>query len=159
MIYQYYGDIFDSPPSYSLGHCISADARMSKGIALQFVKHFPQLQQIRDGRNLVGNTRPVFVSGRFIYNLITKTFYWGKPYISDLYASLMSMRAHAESNRVGDISLPKIGCGCDGLNFGRDVLPILSSVFAHSSVNVHVFTESSSIPPRYVQIMLGGYTY
>ena len=38
MIYSHYGNIFNSAPSYSITHCISADG---KGITRIFVSRFP----------------------------------------------------------------------------------------------------------------------
>lgn len=30
------GDLFQAPKEYSIGHCVSADLRMGKGIAVKF---------------------------------------------------------------------------------------------------------------------------
>ena len=41
------GDIFSTSFDTSLAHCISADLKMSRGIALQFRRRFGQIQQLR----------------------------------------------------------------------------------------------------------------
>ena len=122
MIVSQIGDLFLTPSTHSLAHCISADAHMSAGIALKFVSQFPILAKIRKEHNYIGTAKPVFVGGRFIYNLITKPNYWMKPTVFSLFSSLKSMLAHAESCRITDISIPKIGSGCDKLNFEMDVM-------------------------------------
>lgn len=30
------GDLFDAPTKYALGHCVAADLKMGKGIAVKF---------------------------------------------------------------------------------------------------------------------------
>ena len=50
------------------------------------------------------------------------------------------MRTMAESFGILDISVPWLGCGCDNLDFHRDVLPLIKSVFEPPSVNIHVYS-------------------
>ena len=151
MIFTKFGNVFDSPRSYSLAHCISSDGHMGKGIAVQFVSNFPTICALRGTRLSVGAAVPVFDQGRFIYNLVTKRRYWMKPSLSSLFSSLSSMFLHAEQNGVADISLPKIGSGCDKLIFELDVLPQLKQLFSTSNINIHIFWYSEVHPmPRYV---------
>ena len=41
------GDLFCSPSTDSLAHCISEDCAMSKGIAVQFKKKFEGVEQLK----------------------------------------------------------------------------------------------------------------
>ena len=151
MIFTKIGNVFDSPCSYSLCHCISSDGHMRKGIAVQFVSNFPPICALRGSRLSVGTAVPVFCQGRFIYNLVTKRRFWMKPSLSSLFSSLRSMLHHAERNGVTDISLPKIGSGCDKLVFESDVLPQLKLLFSNSHINIHIFWYNEVSPmPRYV---------
>ena len=152
MIYLKYGDLFVSSCSCSLAQCISADARMSKGISVKFVEHFPVVKNLQSEFNILGTAKPVFVMGRnkFVYNLISKQSYWLKPTLNDLYSSLLSMRSHAELFGVTDISMPKIGSGCDKLNFPGTVLPMIIRVFENTSVNIYIYTISLTSNIRYV---------
>ena len=61
---------------HSIGHCISADAKMSKGFADLLSQRFPGLRDTcRRTKLLSGQTFPFWdrVGNRYIYNLVTKT--------------------------------------------------------------------------------------
>ena len=126
MIYERFGDIFTCDPSYSMAHCISADARMSKGIAVQFLNKFPVLKLLRNRNNTLGSSVAVFIKEerKFIYNLVTKPSFWMKPRVLDIQDCLNSMLHHAVQNGVTDISIPRLASGCDRMNFETEILPI-----------------------------------
>ena len=112
------GDLFDAPQSNSLGHCISADASMHKGIATQFKRKFGRIDEIRkkaqDNTGLV----PLKIKpGKFIYNLVTKSKCYHKPTYQSLEKSLEALRLHVRQHKVTQLALPKIGCGLDGLDW------------------------------------------
>lgn len=48
-----HGDLFSCPESESLAHCISADARMGKGIAVIFKKKFGGVDEIKSQGNIL----------------------------------------------------------------------------------------------------------
>ena len=106
-----------------MAHCISQDAKMSKGIALQFVSNFPFLCHLRQEYNITGTAVAVPMRNGFIYNLVSKYEFWIKPTLEPLNACLSSMMKHVLLNRVTDISVPMLGGGCDKLNFEAYVLP------------------------------------
>ena len=132
------GDLFACPTSYSLAHCISCDAVMSKGIAIDFVRKFPTIAQLRSSGNQIGSAIPIFVDGRFIYSLITKKRFYDKPVVSTLKHTLQSMLWHALENGVINIAMPKIASGCDKLNFELVVKPLIISVFNNTRINIFV---------------------
>ena len=144
MITFLYGDIFDSPNGNSLAHCISKDAKMSKGIALQFVTNFPLLNMLRQTYMYVGTAEAVPVRGFFIYNLVSKHRYWMKPSLEALKSCLSSMLEHAVLHQVSNISVPQLGGGCDKLDFKADVLPLLITLFENSPVHIHVYFDVAS---------------
>ncbi|KAJ8937830.1 hypothetical protein NQ318_016710 [Aromia moschata] len=47
-------DLFQAPADFCLAHCVAADLRMSRGIALTFKKAFGQLEELRRQRPEVG---------------------------------------------------------------------------------------------------------
>ena len=81
MLYFIHGDIFSAPVSYSLGQCISKDTKrgMFKGISLSFLKHFPELVSLRSTHVVLGAAEPVKIGQIFVYNLVTKPYFWSKP--------------------------------------------------------------------------------
>ena len=97
----------------SIAHCISADARISKGFA-DFLSHgIPCLRstcrkanffmrQVYRFRNSVGK--------RYIYNLVTEERFCDKPNLLTLSKTLQAMKIHASMNGISTIAIPKLGC-------------------------------------------------
>ena len=83
----------------SVGHCISADAKMSNEFA-DFLSHkFPGLRPTcKKAKLLMGQVFPFWDSaGRRIYNLVTKQRFFDKPDLSTLLTTLETMKSHARS--------------------------------------------------------------
>lgn len=76
---------------------------------------------------------------RFIYYLITKEKYWNKPTYATLESSLRAMREHCVANQVKSLSMPRIGCGLDGLQWDK-VSDQIKDVFTGSGVEINVYT-------------------
>ena len=119
-----------------IGHCISADAQMSKGFAQFFSERIPRLRRTCRGANLLKDQAFHFrdsSSSRYIYNPFTKEKYSDKPDLQTLATTLQNLQAHATMHRVSTIAIPKIGCGLDQTNW-RDVVKLLRNIFAHSDI-------------------------
>ena len=129
----------------SIGHCISADAKMSKGFA-DFLSHkIPGLRPTcKKAKLLMGQVFPFWDSHgrRYIYNLVTKERFLDKPELSTLLTTLESMKSHATMYGVSTIAIPKIGCGLDQMNW-QEVVKLLRDVFAYSDIHVVVYTLES----------------
>jgi len=76
---------------------------------------------------------------RFVYYLITKENYWNKPSYEDLTATLIKMKNHCLTNGVQRISMPRIGCGLDGLLWSN-VQKILKDVFDGTGIEISVYS-------------------
>ena len=126
----------------SIGHCISADARMSKGFA-DFLSHrIPGLRSTcRKAKLFMGQVFPFWDSTgkRYIYNLVTKERYCDKPNLSTLSKTLEAMKIHASTNGVSTIAIPKLGCGLDQMNW-QEVVKLLRDIFAYADVQIAVYT-------------------
>lgn len=94
-------------------HCISADAEMGAGIAVDFNKHF-HLSSLKNRDNKVGEC--VFLNN--VFNLITKSKYNGKPTYLTFEKSLIEMKKQCIEKNVSFLIIPKIGCGRDRLQWG-----------------------------------------
>lgn len=133
------GDLFEAKTN--LGHCISADARLGKGIATHFRSKFGGdafVARIKELHKNVGECAAVLAGDRYVYNLVTKALYHHKPTYESLRASLLDMRRHMEANGVKTVALPHgFGCGLDGLDWPR-VQAILEEVFDGSGLTVQV---------------------
>ncbi|XP_064491622.1 inositol 1,4,5-trisphosphate receptor type 3 isoform X4 [Pseudopipra pipra] len=133
------GDLFSCPPSDALAHCISEDCRMGAGIAVLFKKKFGGVQELLDQKKKTGEVAVLQRDDRYIYYLITKQKVSHKPTYESMRKSLEAMRAHCLHNGVTDISMPRIGCGLDGLQWDK-VSAILGEVFENTDIKITVYS-------------------
>ena len=127
---------------HSIGHCISADAEMSKGFA-DFLSQ--QIHGLRDAcrrtKLFTGQIFPFWdqTGNRYIYNLVTKTNYSEKPNLRTLSLTLEEMKSHARLHGISTIAIPKIGCVLDQMNW-QEVVKLLRDIFAYSNIRVVAYT-------------------
>ena len=133
------GDLFSSPASHSLAHCVSRDFRLGKGVAKLFRDKFGRVEELRASGAAVGEVAVLAEGGRFLYNLVTKEVYSGKPTYDTLRRSLERMREHAAGHQVASISMPRLGCGLDGLSWAA-VRTLIKNVFQHTDLAITVYS-------------------
>ena len=117
----------------SIGHCISADAHMSKGFAQFLSERVRRLRRTcRQANLLLDQVFPFWESSsrRYIYNLMTKENFSDKPDLQTLATTLQNMQAHATMHGVSTIAMPEIGCGLDQMNW-QDEVKLLRIIFAY----------------------------
>ena len=131
------GDLFSSKGC--LAHCVSADFHMGVGVAKQVKTRYPTTYP----KDVNHKRQPVFaqwIEGerRYVYHLVTKQRYFEKPTYESVKTSLQQMRTHAEWSGVHRISLPKIGCGLDQLNWS-EIKSLIKEVFKGSHIVLTVY--------------------
>lgn len=145
------GDLFKSPKSHSLCHCVSRDFRLGKGIAKLFREKFGRIDELKSSGAGVRDIAVLKDKERYIYNLVTKEVYSGKPTYETLRQCLEKMREHAVRNNVRQLSMPRIGCGLDGLSWPA-VRTLIKNVFLRSEIVITVYSlneaSSSSSKPQ-----------
>lgn len=94
---------------------------------------------------MVGEVAVLKRQERFIYYLITKERYFDKPTHDDLKSSLSFMKSHSLDCGVSAISMPRIGCGLDGLKWSA-VRAVILDVFKDTALKVTVYNYVS--PPK-----------
>lgn len=77
--------------------------------------------------------------GRFIYYLVTKEKYFMKPTYASLRSSLVAMKDHCVSHSVRHISMPRIGCGLDLLQW-QQVRQDIQDVFKDTDIHITVYS-------------------
>ncbi len=77
--------------------------------------------------------------GRTIFHLITKIKCTDLPTYGDFTNSLKHMRDWCVEHRVKSVSVPRLGCGLDKLDFQR-VRNMLSEVFTGVDIVITIYT-------------------
>lgn len=134
------GDLFSAPSNFSIGHCVAADLKMGKGIAVKFRDKFGRIAELKEQSVKTGGVAVLKdeKNNRYIYYLVTKDLSYQKPTYESLAESLMAMKDHIEENDVQFLALPKIGCGLDGLNWRR-VADLLNGIFDGVNLKIIVY--------------------
>ena len=126
----------------SIGHCFSADARMSKGFA-EFLSHRISglRSKCRKAKLFMGQVYAFWDSTgkRYMYNLVTKERFHDKLSLLTLSKTLKAMKIHASTNGVSTIAIPKLGCGLDQMNW-QEVVKLLRDNFGYADVRIVVYT-------------------
>lgn len=114
-------DIITSDASYMIAHCISRDCALGVGIAAYLDRLYGIKRALRDAgfnksRELVCITRSGS-SRRLVASMVTKELYYNKPTYQTLQAALFALRDMMHAKNITRLALPKIGCGCDMLDW------------------------------------------
>ncbi|MCQ4087930.1 macro domain-containing protein [Saccharibacillus sp. JS10] len=130
------GDLFALPDEYVLAHCISADAKMGKGIAAEFVRRF-DLQSLQEQ----AASEPLIIGQCYrkdrVINLVTKAKYFNKPTYKSLTQALQSLRDICEADGIAKLAMPRIGSGLDRLRWEK-VREIVQHEFAEIDIEITV---------------------
>ncbi|XP_053174416.1 ADP-ribose glycohydrolase OARD1 [Scomber japonicus] len=133
------GDLFSCPEDEALAHCISEDCRMGAGIAVKFKNKFKGVEELKEQKKLMGQCAVLQRGKRFVYYLITKKKASHKPTYDSLTQSLEDMKTHCVKNTVTRISMPRIGCGLDGLRWEM-VSDKLKEVFRDTNISITIYS-------------------
>ena len=128
-------DLFTVDKSYFLAHCISSDAKMGAGIAVEFKNRFPHPEYVHYTQSKLEVGSALFM-GR-VFHLITKPAYYHKPTYETLRASLIDMREQAIDKYILKIAMPKIGSNLDRLEWSK-VSKIIQEVFNGTDIEILV---------------------
>jgi O-acetyl-ADP-ribose deacetylase (regulator of RNase III) len=122
----------------ALVNAVNTEGVMGKGIALQFVRAFPDVlpsyvAACRAGELMPGRVH-VFerierVDPRFIISVPTKRHWRGKSRLADIDAGLDDLVRVVRERGIRSIALPQLGCGLGGLSW-EDVRPRIEAAFA-----------------------------
>ena len=125
-------DLFKVPEDYCLAHCISDDFALGAGIAVEFDLKRQLKLVYPNGYKKAGCVR----IGK-VFNLITKSKCYEKPTYESLEEALIEMKLIAEGQEIKKITMPKIGCGLDKLDWEK-VRELLYKVFKETEIEILV---------------------
>ena len=131
------GSVFEAPEGVALAHCVSADLAMSAGIAVQFVRRWPD---IRSGysRSEPGSLHVHSSSRGYIFNLITKERFDDKPSLEDFRKSIVALKSKMQALNIKTLAVPELGSGRDRLNLSK-VIQVLQSILVEAGIGVIMY--------------------
>ncbi|KAJ8939474.1 hypothetical protein NQ318_022528 [Aromia moschata] len=134
-------DLFQAPADFCLAHCVAADLRMSRGIALTFKEAFGQLEELRRQRPEVGRVLQITAAEqgkeRSVFYLVTKQLSHHKPTYQTVWDTLVELRDVLLSQSISSLAIPKIASGLDGLDW-RVIRSMLEVLFRFTGIEVLV---------------------
>ena len=127
---------------YAIAHAVSEDMVMGKGIAVEFVKRFGCRKELRQQGKKVGEVAHLDGGGGdngfpYIFYMITKKVYNGKPTYKTLEKAIQSLYKLCIELGVTRVHMPRIGCGLDRHSWPKVKL-LLEKTFRSGKVDVIV---------------------
>ena len=123
----------------SLGHCVSEDLKMFRGLAQSFRDQWPdQINELKKMDLKVGDVGAIKVKDRFVYHLIIKEFCNDQPKYDPLKQAFVKLKEHMVENDVKEVSLPKIGTGKNQLSWPAVKL-MIEEVFEDTDLKITIY--------------------
>ncbi|XP_048515211.1 uncharacterized protein LOC105692809 [Athalia rosae] len=121
-----------------IAHCISADCKTSRGIALQLAdRKMIDRSELKSHRPGIADVIVTPHNNRNIYNLDTKRFCSERPTRETFYNTLVDLRNQLHRDRITTLSIPRLGCGLDRLNWNI-VRRMIHYVFKDSNITIAI---------------------
>lgn len=139
------GNLFDSETIVSLVHCVSADFKMTRGIALTMRKNFGNIKQLQKLNKQVTDIATSEKENSTILFLITKKYYLQKSLYQNLFKIQLNLKKLSEERNITRLAYPRLGCGLNGLKRGI-VLTMLNAIFQNSKIKLTVVVLESFEP-------------
>lgn len=118
---------------------------MGKGLAKEFKKLSKEAFEDYRSRCERGELKPgvLFVhrlpGGRQILHFPTKNHWRAKSRLEDVEAGLLSLKDEWDQLGITSLSLPALGCGLGGLDWSKEVSPLIESIFGATDRQLEVF--------------------
>ena len=139
MLVEHNGDLFNCPHHMSLGHAVSGDFSMHRGLAREFRARYENVDFLKAQRMPVGTCAVLPLENRYIFYLVTKSRFYNKPTYNSVRDAFQYLKHLLDELELTQIALPGyVCCGLDKLNWTR-IKQILREVFAGSGIVVHIF--------------------
>ena len=118
MLVEHNGDLFNCPHHMSLGHAVSEDFSMHRGLAREFRARYENVDFLKAQRMPVGTCAVLPLGGRYIFYLVTKSRFYNKPTYKSVRDAFQYLKHLLDELELTQIALPGyVCCGLDKLNW------------------------------------------
>lgn len=142
MITYVVGDLFTSPAKV-LVNTVNTVGVMGKGIAYDFKRIYPEMFEeyqyfCEQGMFNVGQLWLYKTPHKWILNFPTKKHWRGKSEIEYLEKGLRKFADIYDEKGIDSISFPMLGCGHGGLNWEREVQPLMEEYLQPLPIDIYI---------------------
>jgi len=144
--------LFESPAQV-LVNTVNTVGVMGKGIALEFKKMYPQMfteyRRLCETKKLtVGKLWLYKTDNKWVLNFPTKESWRNKSKLTYIEAGLKKFVATYEEKKNKSIAFPQLGVGNGGLDWEREVRPLMEKYLQDLPINVyiHLYDGQTSEP-------------
>ena len=131
-----HGDLFTAQDN--MAHCVSADFRMSAGIAVKFRDKFNHQAELRAEGWGVGQVARKQTGGLYVFYMVTKRVYHRKPTYRSLRCALVELARWVELLGLRSLAIPPISCVRDKLHWPT-VRGMIIEVFGGINIGITVY--------------------
>lgn len=155
MILYVQGDLFQSPAQV-LVNTVNTVGVMGKGVALQFKRHFPDMNDkyrelCEKGEFNVGSLWLYKSPNKWVLNFPTKR-HWRQPSrIEYVESGLRKFVETYSSMGIHSIAFPPLGCGNGQLDFSSQVQPLMEKYLQPLPIEVFVYPERDNVFVEHLQ--------
>jgi O-acetyl-ADP-ribose deacetylase (regulator of RNase III) len=141
------GSIFDSS-CQTLVNPVNCCGTMGKGLALEFRKRFPKMNEdyvhrCSDNRLKIGMPYLYCDDGMpWVLNFPTKTHWRAKSKLSDIKDGIAYLLDHYIQWHIGSLAIPALGCGLGGLDW-KDTLPVIHRQLLCFAIPIELYCPGS----------------
>ena len=155
MIQYINGNLFTSNAKV-LVNTVNTVGVMGKGIAYDFKKYYPKMfeeyKQLCDTNQFnIGDLNLYKTSNKWILNFPTKEHWRSPSKIDFIEKGLQKLVQDAHKLQINDIAMPKLGCGNGGLEWEKEVKPLIEKYLEKSPINVSIYDFDKDITPEYLK--------
>lgn len=149
MITYVHGSIFESPASV-LVNTVNTVGVMGRGIAADFKRLYPEMfrryqQLCEEGKLRIGTLWLYRTEHKSVLNFPTKTD-WRRPskpeYVEE---GLRTFLQTYEKAAINSIAFPALGCGNGGLDFEKQVRPLMERYLSRVAASVFIYPHQGSM--------------
>lgn len=148
IIEQYQGDILKAT-TQTVVNTVNLGGICGKGLALEFKKHDPKMY-VHYKKCCDPSSQHPFKAGMlflwkhsspwWILNFPTKVNWWQSSSVDLIEAGLKNFVDTYEQRGITSISFPPLGCGCGGLDYHKDVLPLMIKYLHPLPIPIYIVT-------------------
>ena len=155
MIQYIQGNLFTSNAKV-LVNTVNTVGVMGKGIAADFKKIYPKMFEeykalCENGKLNIGELFLYKTSNKWVLNFPTKKHWKSPSTVEYIEKGLQKLIEQATKLQLTDIAMPKLGCGNGGLDWEKQVKPIVEKYLKKSPINVSIYDFDKDIVPEHLK--------